>query len=376
MRSPHQTVINRSNTINRFFNSVYTEINIAIPSFEPDRIQEHPLMVACTHRSQVDYFLGGVVLFNKGFKHMRFAAGDNLTKLPVIGSIFKGFGAFTVERDIGFERNFIKNLCTKVIGMMEKKEAVVVFPEGGRSYSGSMLELKSGILGAAVLLQARRPDEDVFFLPMAISYECPPDAPWFSMLLKGKKLRKKTQPFFKRLIGNLLYFGADFLGFLPFITARKTGRTYGAVYIDFDTPVAIRSLVDIELNRAKDAKDEFFAHRASMQKVGTFIAGRFVALYRLLPMHLVAEICKSGNAPAVAEIEAAIPSLLEKLRADTRNIVSLAGLTPAEIVELGIKQLERLKVISRTDKCIIIKKQTLLEYCAAPVNDSPPKPEE
>jgi 1-acyl-sn-glycerol-3-phosphate acyltransferase len=293
MSSPHQTVINKSATINRFFNSVYTQIHLGKTSFDPEKIQEHPLMVVCTHRSHIDYFLGGVMLFNKGFKNMRFAAGDNLTKLPFIGNLFKGFGAFTVERDIGFERNLHKQLCAKVIAMMEKKEAVILFPEGGRSYSGSMLELKSGILGAAVLLQARRPDEDVFLLPMAISYEFPPDAPWFTLLLRGKKLRKKRSRFFKRLLGNVFYFGADIFAFLPFITARKTGRTYGAVYIDFDPPVAIRSLVDIEANRDKDAKDEFFAHRASMQKVATFIAGRFVALYRLLPMHLVAsQICK------------------------------------------------------------------------------------
>lgn len=372
MRSPHQIVIDRSATINRFFNSVYTEININSPPVEPGVIQEHPLMVVCTHRSQVDYFLGGVVLYNKGFKHMRFAAGDNLTNLPFIGGIFKEFGAFTVERDIGFERNYIKKLCTRVIGMMEKKEAVIVFPEGGRSYSGSMLEIKSGILGAAVLLQAARPDEDVFLLPMAISYECPPDAPWFSLLLKGKKLRKKTQPFFKRVLGNICYFGADLCAFLPFITARKTGRSYGAVYIDFDTPVAIRTLVAIESNRIKDARDEFFAHRASMQNIATFIAGRFFALYRLLPMHLVAAVLSGGKALTAAEIEAAVPPLLEKLRADARNLASLAGRTPAKISEQGIRQLERLKVISRTNAGFTIKKQTLLEYCAAPVNDRAP----
>jgi 1-acyl-sn-glycerol-3-phosphate acyltransferase len=376
MRSPHQTVTNRSETINRFFNSVYTNIDQKLPSFDPEKIQEHPLMVVCTHRSQVDYFLGGMQLHNIGFKDMRFAAGDNLTKLPIIGSIFKGFGAFTVERDIGFERNYIKKLCTKVIGMMKNRDAVIVFPEGGRSYSGSMLEIKSGIIGAAVLLQAKCPDEDVLLLPMAISYECPPDAPWFTMLLRGKKLRKKTQPFFKRMVGNVLYFGADLLAFAPFILARKTGRNYGAVYIDFDVPVAIRSLVDLSADRARDARDEFFAHRASMQKVAAFIAGRFVALYRILPLHIVAEICKTRGAPTVGEIEDAIPPLLEKLRGERRNLAELSALSPATIVDRGIKQLEKLKVISRRGTRIVIKRRTLLEYCAAPVHDRPPKPDE
>ena len=232
-----------------------------------------------------------------------------------------------------------------------------------------MLEIKSGILGAAILLQARYPDEDVFFLPMAISYEYPPDAPWFPLLLRGKKMRKKTQPFYKRFLGNVFYFGADLLAFLPYITARKTGRAYGAAYIDFDTPVAIRSLVDIEGNRAKDVKDVFFSHRASMQKVADFIAKRFFALYRLLPMHLVAAIGKNRDACAIADLEAAIPALLDTLRADGRNLTSLVDQTPADIVKQGIRQLERLKAVSQTGDIVSIKKRNILEYYAAPVND-------
>jgi hypothetical protein len=148
------------------------------------------------------------------------------------------------------------------------------------------------------------------------------------------------------------------------------------VYIDFDTPVAIRTLVDIESHRIKNAKDEFFAHRASMQKVATFIATRFFALYRLLPMHLVAAVlCKNGPMTA-AEIAAAIPSLLEKLRSEGRNLSLLAGCSPAKMTELGTRQLERLRVIARRDDRFTVKKRTLLEYCAAPVNDRDPLTEE
>ena len=102
---------------------------------------------------------------------------------------------------------------------------------------------------------------------MAISYEYPPDVPWFNLLLTGKKLRKRTQPFLKRMLGTVFYFGADILAFAPFMTARSMGRKYGAVYIDYDAPVAVRSLVTMEPNNTSGSSDDFFIYRASMQQL-------------------------------------------------------------------------------------------------------------
>jgi glycerol-3-phosphate O-acyltransferase len=310
-------------------------------------------------------------LYFRGFKHQRFAAGANLTKLPWVGSRFRGFGAFTVEREIAFERNYVKNLCNKVVTMMAEREAVVVFPEGGRSYSGSMLEVKNGILGAAVLMQAQLPGEDVFVLPMAISYECPPDVPWFDLLLAGKKFRRRTQPFFKRVLGSIFYFGADILAFAPFLFAPKLGRRYGAVYIDYDAPLAIRSVIDIEANRTPGCRgDAFFEHRASMQKLADVIQQRFCALYRMLPMHLLAFLLR--NACTLPESEAALrlSPLLEALRGAGRNMKSLDLFpSPSAMVAEGQRQLLRLKAIAVKNGSMAVRKKTIVGYCAAPVID-------
>ena len=371
MQSHHEAVTRVSNGIMGFFYRVFTSVNVEGPDLDAEMVQQHPHMIVSTHRSHIDYFLGGLTLFFKGFKHMRFAAGDNLTRLPYIGPRFKAFGAFSVSREIAFERNYVKNLSHRVVSMMEHKEAVIVFPEGGRSYSGSTLEVKNGILGAAVLLQAKMPQEDVLLLPMAVSYECPPDARYFGMLLAGKKFRKRTQPFLKRVLGNALYFGADILAFGPFILAPRFGRTYGAVFVDYEEPVSVRSLIDIEANKAQDAKDEFFAHRASMQRVAEVMHRRFMTLFRMLPQHLLAVVLREGGGPmTAAQAAEAMAPLVEKLQAAGANLKSITPLSPAAIVEAGTAGLLRLGAVKAKRGVLSVKKESILDYCAAPVRDA------
>jgi 1-acyl-sn-glycerol-3-phosphate acyltransferase len=377
MESHHQTASKIAGDVDRFFRDVFSSIVIEGPHLDAAEVQKHPHMLVSTHRSHIDYFLAGCVLFFRGFKHMRFAAGSNLTRLPYIGPRFRALGAFTVEREVSFERNYVKNLCNRVIAMMENREAVILFPEGGRSYSGSVLEIKSGILGAAVLLQARRPEEDVSLIPMAISYECPPDVPWFGLLLRGKRLRKRTNPLVKRLLGSAFYFGADILAFAPFVTARRTGRQYGAVYVDYAAPVAVRSIVDIAALRAPDVKDEFFSHRAAMQRLGAHMRGRFLELYRLLPMHLVAYLIREQGPATQHQAAERAGAVLDRLAAGGRNLKSLDRGRAADAVAEGTRQLQRLGAVSLKGGIAFCRNRLILDYCAAPLYDTkgpPAKP--
>jgi 1-acyl-sn-glycerol-3-phosphate acyltransferase len=371
MRTYHEEVMSVANGIDRFFRKTFTAYVVEGPPLDSQEIQRHPHMLVCTHRSHTDYFLAGYTLIARNFKNLRFAAGSNLTRLPFVGRRFRAFGAFEVEREIAFERDYVKKLCYRVLEMMEKKEALILFPEGGRSYSGAMLEVKTGILGAAVLLQARCPAEDVLLLPMAISYEYPPDVPWFGLLLRGKRMRKRTQPFLKRLLGALFYFGADIMAFVPFLLAPRTGRTYGAVYVDHDAPVSVRSLIAAKPDAASAGRDDFYVHRAPMQQLAKIMRQRLFSLFRILPQHLLAHIVRERTAVSVQEAETYLPPLLDSLRAAGRNLKSVEGRTPAEIVEQGRKPLLRLKAIAQKGDRLTVRKKFIIDYCAAPVHDKP-----
>jgi len=272
-----------------------------------------------------------------------------------------------VSRSAALERNYIRKLCAQVVEMLEAGDSILVFPEGGRSYSGAMLDIKGGVLNAALMAQAANPERDVCLLPAAISYERPPDAPWFPMLLKGKSLRgKKPGGFITRTLGSAYYFGADIAAFAPFMVAKFFRRNYGAVYMDYSAPVPIRSLVDLEANRIKEARDEFGAHRASLHKVGAQIHKLFMSLYRLLPVHIVsAAVKEAGGSVNIPELEARAAELQAAADNDGRNCKTISGLTPEEIVSRGLKTLRKMRAVKVKNKNIAILKPQLINYFAA-----------
>lgn len=367
MSSYHQAVANISNEVGMFMKETFTSIEMAGPELDPKALNATPLMLVCTHRSHVDYFMLGNIFHNLGFNTLRFAAGDNLTKLPWIGPKFTSFGAFTVKRDTGFNRHYVRDLCFKVVSMIEDGDTVLVFPEGGRSYSGSMLEIKTGILGASIISQANDINRDVHYIPVAISYESPPDLPWFNMQIKGKNWRKRSNMLPKKLLGNLLYFGADVGAFLPFLFARKFGKQYGSVYIDYSKPVSIRSIIDVHAKKTENARDEFIAHRNSMHELSTIIYKQLYRLYRILPMHMVASyLHKEGHGTRTACKHQFIDTMA-RLESEGRNTTQLALHSPEENIEIGIKQLKRTKAVSVKKDTLAIRNRCLIDYFAATI---------
>lgn len=366
MNSYHKAVANVVSEVEAFFKKTFSEVIIDGPRLDPEYLNKNPLMLVSSHRSHADYFLVGYIFHQTGFNNLRFAAGDNLTKLPWIGPRFTSFGSFTVERDTGFNRHYVRNLCYRVVEMIEKGDTVLVFPEGGRSYSGTMLDVKTGILGASIISQAKEPSRDVRYIPVAISYEYAPDIPWFSMQLTGKRWRKKSNFFLKRLIGSLYYFGADAFSFIPFLLSQYfRPKHYGVTYVDYGEPVSIRSILDVSAGKIEKARDEFSAHRNNMQKLSQTVYRQMYRLYRILPMHVVAAHLAVHGRASTKELAAEFPVVIEKLRTQNRNIKQLEPFAPEQNAETGIRQLVRLKAVSYTNNNCSVRKKALVDYYAA-----------
>lgn len=366
----HMEVANVSLGISKFFKKTFTKVVFDGPDIDAAEVQKSPLMFVSTHRSHVDYFAIGSNFFLKGFKNIRYAAGDNLTKLPWIGPKFLAFGAFAVSRDGGFERNYVRNLCKKVMEMMADGDAILVFPEGGRSYTGAMLEIRGGILNAALMMQAANPEKDVYLIPAAASYECPPDVPYFPLLLKGKKLRKKPNGPIRRLLGDIYYFGADLKAFAPFMFARFFGRKYGALYMDYGAPVSVKSLVDLEANRIQGARDEFAAHKASLDIVGEKVYKMFVSVFRILPIHVTSaaiKVAADKGRVTTKEIEKYAEMFKTFAVKGGCNCKTIGAMEPSAIVTEGLKSLRKLKAIKTSRDKVTVTKQHIIDYFAAAI---------
>lgn len=366
MNSYHLAVANVLAGVQTFFKKTFLSVNIEGPEIDPAFLHKNPIMLVSTHRSHADYFLVGSIFHAKGFNTLRFAAGDNLTKLPWIGRRFTSFGAFTVERDTGFDRHYVRNLCYRVVEMLEKGDTVLVFPEGGRSYSGAMLDIKIGILGASIITQAKDPAHEVRYIPTAVCYENAPDIPWYDMQLTGKTWRKKSNFILKRLIGTILYFGADACAFIPFMLAQYfRPNFYGTTYVDYGEPVSLKSVIDIPTGKLENARDDFSAHRNNMQQLSEIVFKQLYRLYRILPMHVVASHLKTHGSRSITDCADIFPAAIADLKVKGRNVKQLEKLTPEQNAAEGIRQLARVKAVSFKKNICSVRKQSLIDYYAA-----------
>jgi 1-acyl-sn-glycerol-3-phosphate acyltransferase len=353
-----------------FLDRTFSGVRIDGPELDLGKLRRSRVMVVSTHRSHLDYFIVGAYMSRVGMSSLRFAAGDNLTRLPLIGPRFRVLGAFPVERGSALKRSYVRDLCEQVTVMLRRGKSIIVFPEGGRSYSGYMLEARSGIIGAGVLTQARDPSKEVLFLPVSVCYERVPELPYFNMLRRGRSMRKPGNGALKRRIGSLLYFGSDIVAFAKLLALSRLGFRAGEVYIDHGEPISLSSMVNLQEAARPGARDDFSAYRGAMQTVGLKIQEQLQTLCRILPQHIMAAVLREKGACSAREAAEACGVLVAELRAKGRNLRSIGQMTSEDIVAAGVRQLSVLKGARLRRNMIRVGKPWIVQYCAAAIEDS------
>ena len=348
-----------------FFRKTFSPFESVVSNEYGAKIKNSPVMFCCTHRSHLDYFILGSLIYRYlHIRRIRFAAGDNLTKLPWLGRSFIGWGAFAVKRDKAGVRSQLRALCDSVAQMLIGGDSIIVFPEGGRSYGGAMLELKNGILGAGAMAGDRSPQLPLFFMPVSITYQYLPELQWFSAIEKGKKILKKSKNPLMRLIGTVYYFGSDLVAMARVLLARRFKIFMGGIYVDFDQPYRLDEMVDVAANKS-DSRDEFLAHRKSMDIIAQKIAARLFVLYRILPHHMVAALMKTGKSYTMAELQNRIADLRVQVRATGRNTKTIDALTDEQIISQGVNDLVHEKAVYNCKGQISVRNELPWSYYAA-----------
>ncbi len=319
-------------------------------------------MVVSSHRSHMDYILLGIHCSKLGYRDLRFAAGDNLIRVPFVGSKFVSLGAFPIHRDRVTSRSYIVGLCEAVVRMLDDGDNVIVFPEGGRSYSGAMLSLKAGVIAANLIAQSRSPDRPHCYLPFTVSYEVLPEIGHLGLLERGRRLRRDERAWLSRVVGTLLYYGADLAAFARFMLSAGGGGRYGDVYLDYGEPLEVGSIVDLGRARA-DATAGLVAHKAAARQAAEEIARRLARLYRILPMHVLAHELTSGRTRR-EDITARVPRVVGSLEAGARNCKSLTGLSSSELFDRAAVQLLRLGAVAVRGGEVSVVRPEVVRYCA------------
>jgi glycerol-3-phosphate O-acyltransferase len=180
--------------------------------------KRHPIVLVPSHRSYFDFLLLSWLFYQNYLVPPHIAARDNMAFGP-FGYIFRQMGAFYLRKS--FDDPLYKEVFRAYVGYLVREGFTQeFFIEGGRSRTGKTLAPRLGMLSWDVdaFLESRR--RDLFFVPIAISYERLVEESGMIEELGGGKKSKESM--------------------LGLLRARKyLQRKFGSVHISFGEPISL-----------------------------------------------------------------------------------------------------------------------------------------
>jgi len=216
MNSTFLAVLNA--IVTGIFRRMFASIEVSGIQKVADYAKKHPLVLVPSHRSYFDFLILSVLFYSNHLVPPHIAARENMGFGP-FGFIFRRAGAFFLRRS--FSDPLYKEIFRRYVGYLVKEGFTQeFFIEGGRSRTGKTLVPRLGMLSwdvDAFLSCARR---DLFFVPIAITYErLVEEGAMLEELEGGKKTKEST---------------------LGLLRARKfLRRRFGSVFVNFGEPISL-----------------------------------------------------------------------------------------------------------------------------------------
>jgi glycerol-3-phosphate O-acyltransferase len=288
-------------------------------SLAVDAVNRGRVAFASNHRSHIDYLVEPLVLDDAGIRPPIIAAGINLFGGP-LGLIHKHVtGAMPIRRNTK-DPAYLITLKAYVAELLHKHD-LFFYPEGGRSYSGELKVVKTGLLSACLDAGVR----GMAIVPVAVSY----DLVLEDHVLARQGVKRRQRPF-SREIAEMVRYAVGF-------------RT--RAFVTFGRPVALDSF---------DA-----ASRKSVADLARMLRVDIGRLYKVVPTAVLA----SAMRPSVTrhDLKDRIKAQLDTLRAVGAN---LAVTSADEVIALATEPLETRGIIVVEDGRYRVRERNVLRYYA------------
>ena len=220
-----------------------------------DYAKRHPLVLAPSHRSYCDFMILSTAFYANHLVPPHIAARENMAFGP-FGSLWRRGGAFYLRRS--FEDPLygvvFRSYITHLIKQGYTQE---FFIEGSRSRTGKTLTPRLGMLAWNVdaFLQTAR--QDLFFVPIAITYEHLVEERAIVGEREGEKKQNESV--------------------MSLVRARKfLRRRFGSVWVNFGEPISLTSALGKrrELFLQDDSAEVVQQKREFVESLGNRIAER------------------------------------------------------------------------------------------------------
>ena len=294
-----------------------------------DAVKKGRVVYASNHRSHIDYLVEPLVLDDAGIRPPIIAAGINLFGGP-LGLIHKHVtGALPIRRNTK-DPAYLITLKAYVSELLHKHD-LFFYPEGGRSYSGELKPMKSGLISACLDAGIT----GLTLIPVAVSY----DLVLEDHVIARQKV-KRSQKAFSREIAELVRYAVGY---------------WSRAFVTFGKPIAIDG---IDPENKKAVMDLTRHVRAEIGKQ-----------YKVLPTAVLAAAMK----PSVtrAELKGRIDGVLETLRSVDAN---LSVNSADEVIERATEPMCTRNVIVVEQGRYRVRERNVLRYYARSLNHllSPP----
>jgi glycerol-3-phosphate O-acyltransferase len=294
------------------------------------RIVEHPeiprkavkggrVVYVSNHKSHTDYLVELLVLDDLGVRPPLIAAGVNLFG-GLLGLVQRHVtGAIPIRRATK-DPIYLITLKAYVAEVL-KQHDLFFYPEGGRSYSGELKPLKTGLLHASLTAGV----EGLAMVPAAVAY----DLVLEDMSLAKQGVKRRQRPF-TREMAEMIRLAVGY----------KT-----RAFVTFGEPIAL------DRYHGESRRDVLELAHLARETVGR--------LYKVLPTALVsAAMHPSLTVPA---LEGHVDRLLDHLRATGAN---LAVRDAKEAVDQGCAALVRRGILRREGSRLRVRERSVLKYYA------------
>jgi len=183
-----------------------------------EHAKRHPLVLVPSHRSYFDFLIVSLLFYNSYLVPPHIAARENMAFGP-FGLIFRMAGAFYLRRS--FDDPLYKQVFRAYVAYLVREGFTQeFFIEGGRSRTGKTMTPRLGMLSwdLDAFLECSR--KDLFFVPIALTYErLVEEGGMVDELAGGQKSKESTLALFR---------------------ARKyLQKRFGSVHVNFGEPISL-----------------------------------------------------------------------------------------------------------------------------------------
>ncbi|MFW7380307.1 MAG: glycerol-3-phosphate 1-O-acyltransferase PlsB [Oligoflexus sp.] len=310
--------------LGRLWNKIFDGVEIInVENVTRYARQNYEIVYVPTHRSHLDYLLTSYTVYQSGLPVPHIAAGINLNFWP-IGWFLRRAGAFFIRRSFRGNRLYSAVVNEYIHFLLTEGYPITFFPEGGRSRTGRLLSLKTGMLSMMVQSFVRNSEKPIALVPVYIGYDKVMEVGSYLTELSGSSKKKES--------------------IFQLFQARKLLRAYyGKAYVSYGEPILLNKFLnehypkwqnDIQNNQ----KPDWLAH--CVQDLSKMLATRMNQTAVLSPVALVGVGLLSSWQKALPKDELAsfIDLLIEMHKRSPYHLnVKLALHSSEEVLQLTDK---------------------------------------